>query len=834
MKHLPWYRGVPTTGRARTLYAGAGLTVIYFLLSVLGLQWATLSGTASPVFPAAGVALAGLALGGVRLWPAVLIGRWGASLVAGAALPAWAPFAVAAGNVLAAVAGAQALRWAGLDPALRRLRDVLALVGVAFGSSVISATIGSGVLNQALGHDILGLNMAWLSWWTGDVAGVLVVAPLLLSWARGEPIGRDRTWWLHAGLSTAATALAAWMVFGPGAPPLARSYLIFPALLWAALVGGVRGSSAAMVPVAALSVWGTTQGHGPFTVSPAAPNPEALSFLILQQFVGITAVSTLVLAVITDERRAKRALRRSEASFRSFFETPAVGVVQADIATGRLLRVNQKLCEILGYSREELETLTLLDITHPDDREASWTDFRSAVQGDTQHYQVEKRYVRKNGELVWARINVGLVRDADGTAIHTTAVVEDVTEQKRNADAVRESEQRLQMASRAGRIGVWEWNTRTGIAYWSPEACALYGREPDCGIDYEGWIGSIHPEDRSAASQTVISAIERARAGEDQVLYKDEYRVVHADGTVLWAEPSGGFERKGETLVMRGVVRDITERKAAEIERERLLQSERTARAEAERASRLKDEFLATISHELRTPLNAILGWAQILNNSQVDASTTAHGLAAIERNARSQAQLVNDLLDMSRIVSGRIRLDARSVDLREVIDTAVDTVRPAAKAKGIRIDQVLDPQAGPVWGDANRLQQVVWHLLSNAVKFTPNGGRVRVGLRQTEGQLEVTVADTGQGIDPDFLPFLYDHFRQADGSTTRQHGGMGLGLAIVKQLVEMHGGRVWAQSPGQNQGSIFTVELPLSSGRDSRQPGITPPPRSAPGAGLP
>jgi PAS domain S-box-containing protein len=834
MKHLPQYRGVPTTGRAWTLYAGAGLTAIYFVLTVLGLQWATLSGTASPVFPAAGVALAGLVLGGVRLWPAVLIGRWGASLVAGAALPAWAPFAVAAGNALAAVAGAQALRWAGFDPALRRLRDVLALVGVALGSSVISATIGSGVLNQALGHDILGLNMAWLSWWTGDLVGMLVVAPLLLSWSRAEPVSRGRTWWLQLAVSTGATVLSAWMVFGPGDSPLARSYFIFPALLWAALAGGVQGSSAAMVPVAALSVWGTTQGHGPFTVTPAAPNPEALSFLILQQFVGITAISTLVLAVITDERRAKRALRRSEASFRSFFETPAVGVVQADIATGRLLRVNQKLCQILGYSREELEAMTLLDITHSDDRETTWTGLQGVVQSDTSHFQIEKRYVRKDGVLVWARVNVGLVRDADGTAIHTTAVVEDITEQKRNADAVRESEERLQMASRAGRIGVWEWNTRTGIAYWSPEACALYGQPPDCSLGYEEWIASIHPEDRAAASRTVFSALERARAGEDKVRYKDEYRVVHPDGTTLWVEPSGGFELKGDTLVMRGVVRDITERKAAEIERERLLQSERTARTEAERASRLKDEFLTTISHELRTPLNAILGWAQILNNSPVDATTNAQGLAAIERNARSQAQLVNDLLDMSHIVSGKIRLDVRNVDLREVIDAAVDTVRPAAGAKGIRIDQMLDPQAAPVRGDANRLQQVVWHLLSNAVKFTPNGGRVRVGLRQAEGHLEVTVADTGQGIDPDFLPFLYDHFRQADGSTARQHGGMGLGLAIVKQLVQLHGGRVWAQSPGRDQGSIFTVELPLSSRRAPRRPGITPPPRSAPGAGLP
>jgi PAS domain S-box-containing protein len=267
-----------------------------------------------------------------------------------------------------------------------------------------------------------------------------------------------------------------------------------------------------------------------------------------------------------------------------------------------------------------------------------------------------------------------------------------------------------------------------------------------------------------------------------------------------------------ERQVVEGLCRVAAlaiERRRNEAAREQLLSSERAARADAERASHMKDEFIATLSHELRTPLNAILGWSQILAQSQ-DSRDLSEGLRTIERNARAQTQIIEDLLDMSRIINGKVRLDVQRVDLAPVVQSAVEAVRPAADAKGVRLQVVLDPLAGPVSGDPGRLQQVFWNLLSNAVKFTPRDGRVQVLLERVNSHLEVSVIDTGEGITPDFLPHVFDRFRQADASSTRRHGGLGLGLSIARQLVEMHGGSVRAKSAGLGHGATFTVALPL------------------------
>ncbi|MEP6911810.1 MAG: ATP-binding protein [bacterium] len=232
----------------------------------------------------------------------------------------------------------------------------------------------------------------------------------------------------------------------------------------------------------------------------------------------------------------------------------------------------------------------------------------------------------------------------------------------------------------------------------------------------------------------------------------------------------------------------------------------------AEAATHAKDEFLAVVSHELRTPLNAILGWAGLLRAGKLDPSGVTQALETIERNAKSQAKLIEDLLDFSRIISGKLRLEVRPVELASVVETAIDVVRPAADAKGIRLQLVLDPKAGPVPGDADRLQQIMWNLLSNAIKFTPKGGRVQVRLGRINSHVEIAVSDSGQGISPDFLPFVFERFLQADNTTTRRHGGVGLGLAISRHLAELHGGTISAESAGEGQGTTFTLKLPLIS----------------------
>ena len=271
---------------------------------------------------------------------------------------------------------------------------------------------------------------------------------------------------------------------------------------------------------------------------------------------------------------------------------------------------------------------------------------------------------------------------------------------------------------------------------------------------------------------------------------------------------------------------DLTERRQHELERVRLLQSERQAREEAERASAVKDEFLATLSHELRTPLNAILGWVRLVEKRPDDAAMTSEAIAVIARNARAQADLIADLLDMNRIMSGKVLLELHDVTLADVIAQSIEAIRPAADAKQVGLTSALDPTTGTVRGDGVRLQQILWNLLSNAVKFTPKGGNIRVSLTRIDGQAEIVVSDTGVGIDLKFLPFVFDRFRQADASTTREHGGLGLGLSIVRHLVDLHGGIVRAESAGPGRGATFTIRLPIEQ---VPLPAVHRPPRRDP-----
>jgi CheY-like chemotaxis protein/nitrogen-specific signal transduction histidine kinase len=266
---------------------------------------------------------------------------------------------------------------------------------------------------------------------------------------------------------------------------------------------------------------------------------------------------------------------------------------------------------------------------------------------------------------------------------------------------------------------------------------------------------------------------------------------------------------KGEKL-FTVILRDITERKRAEHEHEQLLSSAHAARTEAELANRTKDEFLATVSHELRTPLNAMVGWARMLRAGKLDEDKVNHAIEIIDRNAKAQAKLIEDILDVSRIVAGKVRLDPLPVELRQIIEAAVDSIRPAADSKQVQLKLDLDSAMGMVSGDPARLQQVVWNLLSNAIKFTPNDGQVEIQLKEIGANVQISVSDTGEGIMAEFLPHIFDRFRQADSSTTRKHSGLGLGLAIVRHLVELHHGTVDAYSAGERQGARFTVTLPI------------------------
>jgi PAS domain S-box-containing protein len=329
----------------------------------------------------------------------------------------------------------------------------------------------------------------------------------------------------------------------------------------------------------------------------------------------------------------------------------------------------------------------------------------------------------------------------------------------------------------------------------------------------------IHESDRAGVRALLDSLTPDNR----QVKIENRFETEHGTRWTLWTNHGLAFDADGRATEIQSVGIDITDRKLAEQALHEREKSERQARAEAEKANRLKDEFLATLSHELRTPLNAILGWSRLIDRNAGDLATVQQGIEVITRNAKVQADLIADLLDMSRIVSGKLRLEIDAVCLADVVNAAIDAVRHAAEAKGVRIQPVLYPIADPVRGDASRLQQVLWNILSNAVKFTPRGGQVDVFVAKKNSFAEIVVRDTGIGIPPEFLPHIFERFRQADASTARQFGGLGLGLSIVKNLVELHGGTVSVHSPGEGQGTTFTIQLPLAITRAPVDP--EPPP---------
>jgi PAS domain S-box-containing protein len=715
----------------------------------------------------------------------------------------------------------------------------------------------------------------------------------------------------------------------------------------------------------------------------------------------IIATAARLAGIALERDRAAEALRSSKARLSAIFEQAAAGIAIAAL-DGRLLEMNRRFAEILGYSPEELRERTFAEITFSEDLAATRENVALLLSGQIRDYVLEKRYVRKDGTLVWSHTRVTLLRGEAGEPQQLVGVIEDITPRRQAEEAVRKSELfsrsivessrdciktlaldgRLLWMSEAGRVALcipdlgqvigtswfdfWDGADREaaiaavqaairgetgkfigcfGIAgeprWWNvaitpivdasgkPETLLAISRDITERIKAEQQIRRSEAQLRLLADslqeetdvlellnatgiklaanlelQALVQAVTDAAtklsgarfgaffynttsdAGDGFMLYTlsgapreaferfgqpratalfgptfrgegpirvDDVRadprygkmgphhglpkghlpvrsylsvpVISRSGEVIgglfFGHPDPGvFTEKSERLIT-GIAAQAavaidnarlfqTAQKSAE-ERERLLESERAARTESERASRMKDEFLATLSHELRTPLSSILGWSQLLRGGGRNPADLEKGLDVIERNARTQTQLIEDLLDMSRIISGKVRLDIRQTEPASFIEAAVETVRPAADAKGVRLETVLDSAPCAVSGDPARLQQVVWNLLSNAIKFTPKGGKVQVVLERVNSHVEIGIADTGVGIDPQFIDHVFERFRQADASTTRRFGGLGLGLSIVRHLVELHGGTVHARSDGEGRGSTFTVHLPVA-----------------------
>ncbi|HEY9738059.1 MAG TPA: PAS domain-containing protein, partial [Trichocoleus sp.] len=509
---------------------------------------------------------------------------------------------------------------------------------------------------------------------------------------------------------------------------------------------------------------------------------------------------------VTDRKRVEDELRQSEKRLQLAQQAGRIGTWEWNLLTDEVAW-SDGIWPLLGLEPNSIvpNADTFVRFIHPDDRDAVLAEVEAALaQGDG--YYGEFRVVQQDGTLCWLLSKGQVVRTPDGQPEKLLGINVDITGRKHTEEALRRSEEQLRLAQRAAAAGLWDWNMVTNQVTWSEEYYRLYGLDASVTPSYENWISSILEPDRQQVEQAARNALEH------QVNLNVEFQILHPDKGIRWLVAIGQtfYDEQQRPKRMTGIALDITHRKQAEAEREQLLARERAAREEAERANRIKDEFLAVLSHELRTPLNPILGWTKLLQTGNFDSQRTKHALDVIERNVKQQSQLIDDLLDISRILRGKLVLAESAVDLVLTLEAALETVRLAAEARNIQIKKHLNAALPPVRGDGGRLQQIVLNLLSNAIKFTPEGGSVDLWLERVGAEAQIKIRDTGKGIAPEFLPHVFELFRQEDSKTTRRFGGLGLGLAIVRQLTELHGGTVYAESAGEGAGATFTVRLPL------------------------
>jgi PAS domain S-box-containing protein len=491
---------------------------------------------------------------------------------------------------------------------------------------------------------------------------------------------------------------------------------------------------------------------------------------------------------------------------RAILESPIPVIIHDE--NSRILQVSKGWTRFSGYTIEDIPTLG-------DWRQRAY-GVRAPAQQFIDHLGTDETVddgdwlitAKDGSKRVWHFMVTPLGRFEGRRLLLATAV--DVTERKRVEETLLKTEELLKQGVRVAWLGIFDHDQINETIYWSPEMRAICGMETDEAVTLAGFITRVHPEDRDLIARTIRHAHDPAGNGR----YDVEHRIVHRDGSVHWVRIKSqtffdGVADARHPVRTVGAALDITDQKLAEQYRERLIAHEQELRSAAESANKLKDDFLSILSHELRTPLTSIIGWTCLLRENQLEP-TALRAVDTIERNARTQQRLIEEILDVSRIASGKFTSNPSPLELQPVIAAAVDSIRPTAEARGICLETALSCSGVSVFGDSDRLLQMASNILSNAVKFTPRGGTVQVRLYCVDSSIKFIVTDTGEGIDPSFLPHVFGRFRQGNSTTTRKHGGLGLGLSIVHHILELHGGTIRAESPGAGKGATFVVDLPI------------------------
>jgi PAS domain S-box-containing protein len=766
----------------------AAVCVAYVTAAIVGFRLAFVAEQITTVWAPTGIALAALLLGGIRVWPGIWLGALLAN--AGTNAPTWTAFVIATGNTLEAVAAVSLLRrLRPLKIRFERVADVLAFVFVAGGlCTAISATIGVITLCAAAVQPWERFPALWFDWWLGDALGAMVCAPAIVTawhhaWSRRDA-ARAAVW--IAG-STALTHLVFGQLLGARSHPF--EYVVFPLAIGAALSGGPPLTSLVVLSVSVTTIWNTVRGSGPF-----AGTEVHGSLILLQAFMGILSATALLLAAAVAERLATEHRERDAAAdLRHREEMLQLAQRAGGVATfvwdfrNQVAECSAEFFRIFGLPPVD-GVMTMSDwgeFVHPDDRGRMAAHLKRAIE-KSEPAAADYRINAADGRTRWLSYAGEIETTPEGLRMLGTVV--DISDRKSLEEQLRHHAAEVERILGSIGEGFVTIDRDFRYVYVNPPAEDMLGLPRAELIGRTPW--EIFPDEATAGWRPQLEAAMGAG-----VTSRFES---HVPGSNRWFENRVYPSATGLSIFFA----DVTARAEADA-------ALRQAKIAAESANQLKDQFLATLSHELRTPLNAILGYARMLRTDSIAPEKRQRALEIIERNAVAQNELVEDLLDMSRITTGKVRLDPEPVPVVTVLREAVEGIKPAADAKGLQLAVDYDPFAGTVRADTTRLRQVFWNLLTNSVKFTSDGGRVAVSLRRRGAHVEIEVTDTGTGISPEFLPFVFEPFRQAESRFDRARGGLGLGLAITRQLIELHGGTIAASSPGLGHGATFTVRLP-------------------------